>query len=196
MTLLVIDCGSLKTKDISNSFLKIGADNYIVDMDSLDSVDFSFFEGFIISGSPILLTEIVTNTSVLERQRKYKKMFEFVNKIDKPILGICFGHQIIGIVHGSDVYRGQEIRREEKIEIVQEDIIFRGFDDSVSFIEDHCEGIILPEDFVRLAKSSSYGNEAMKHKDKNIYGVQFHPEASGSHGLRFLKNFYDICINA
>ncbi|MFN7013452.1 MAG: glutamine amidotransferase-related protein, partial [Bacteroidia bacterium] len=59
--------------------------------------------------------------------------------------------------------------------------------------QDHTEGINLPEEFVLLAKSEHYPNEAMQHKTKNIYGVQFHPETSSNLAKHIITNFLSIC---
>ena len=52
--------------------------------------------------------------------------------------------------------------------------------------------ITLPEKFDLLAIFDSCNNESMKHKDKNMYGVQFHPEVSGEAGEIVFDNFLKI----
>jgi GMP synthase-like glutamine amidotransferase len=59
--------------------------------------------------------------------------------------------------------------------------------------EYHYECINLPETFSLLAKSNVCDNEAMKHKEKNQFGVQFHPEVSGEKGKLILENFTKHC---
>ena len=110
------------------------------------------------------------------------------------LIGICFGHQVIGIMHGASIYRGPEIREEHPIHILKKDPLFGGFEDGVSMTEDHTEGITLPEGFIHLASSTSYPNEAMKHPSQKIWGVQFHPEVSGDKGLELFRNFCTHCV--
>ena len=52
---------------------------------------------------------------------------------------------------------------------------------------------VMPYNFEIIAKSKSCKIEAIKHKKKKIYGVQFHPESSGKQGYQILDNFMKIC---
>ena len=85
------------------------------------------------------------------------------------------------------------IDKKEKIQIVNPDILFSSIPNNPIFREKHTEYTTLPKNFLLLAKSSSCQNEAMKHKTKNLYGVQFHPETSGNNGKTLLKNFLNLC---
>ena len=156
-----------------------------IDMEALKGCGFNQYEGVIISGSPILLTQ----TDYTE----YLGWFNFIQSIDIPVLGICFGHQIVGLEFGARVFRGPEQRLNQAVEIVERDSLFRGMEKSLIIREDHCEGITLPSNFDLLAKSNYYEVEAMKHKQKNIFGLQFHPEVSGEVGKRILDNFLELC---
>jgi GMP synthase (glutamine-hydrolysing) len=52
----------------------------------------------------------------------------------------------------------------------------------------------LPECFVSLARSENCAHEAIKHKTKPFYGLQFHPEVEQTeHGYEIFKNFIRIC---
>jgi GMP synthase (glutamine-hydrolysing) len=59
--------------------------------------------------------------------------------------------------------------------------------------EDHCEFVSVPQGFKLIASSDACFNEAMAHHEKNIFGVQFHPEVSGLQGSLLIENFYKIC---
>jgi GMP synthase (glutamine-hydrolysing) len=63
-------------------------------------------------------------------------------------------------------------------------------------MEDHCEAVGIPADFIHVAVSDATINEAMMHKERKLYGVQFHPEVSGMHGAVILENFVHICLNS
>ncbi|HPJ31741.1 MAG TPA: gamma-glutamyl-gamma-aminobutyrate hydrolase family protein [Mesotoga prima] len=109
---------------------------------------------------------------------------EIILRGEVPILGICLGHQIISRVFGSVLYYSEE-RRWHEITFVKQDEIFDGFEDGLLVWENHSYAVAsLPEEFEIFAKGNVTPIQMMKHKDKPIYGVQFHPETQG----RFLSN--------
>ncbi|MEK7217903.1 MAG: gamma-glutamyl-gamma-aminobutyrate hydrolase family protein, partial [Patescibacteria group bacterium] len=157
----------------------------VVTLYRLQDSSLASYDGVIISGAPIILGEV--------SQREYLEPFQRMKEMTQPILGICLGHQILGLLFGSQIHRGSAINREEDISIVKPDELFSGLENPVSFREDHSEYVTVPEGFTLLAKSGSCENEAMKHQEKRMYGVQFHPEVSGSNGDILLGNFMKIC---
>lgn len=181
----VIDCGTLWIKEIKHNLIRLGYKFKVIKIDKIKDVKFDSFSGIIITGAPTLLTKV--------DQKKFLKPFNFIKTVQVPILGICLGHQVIGLFHGSKIRAGKFIDRNEKIEIVEEDELFKEIKNFSLFRESHCEYISLPDDFLLLAKSESCDNEAMKHKNKIIYGIQFHPEKSGDNGEKIMKNFLKMC---
>ena len=181
---LIIQFGSSKTPAIKACFEKLGKSASIVDWQQI-GLKPKNLEGIIFSGSPTYLTEV--------DHSPYKQLITPLLDWNVPILGICFGHQILGILHGAKIFRGNPVRRAEQIKLLQSDILFNGFENAFEMIEDHTEGIDVPADFIQLATSDSYFNEAMRHRDKNYWGVQFHPEVSEETGLYLFKNFTEIC---
>jgi len=107
-------------------------------------------------------------------------------------LGICFGHQLIGLLHGANVFMGEPVRTVVSMDILVQNSLFAGLPERPLFAEDHTEGITLPAEFFHLAQSGKYKVEAMKHQSKNSYGVQFHPEVSGENGKTLLFNFLQL----
>jgi GMP synthase (glutamine-hydrolysing) len=107
-------------------------------------------------------------------------------------LGICFGHQILGMVYGASIARQKEDRSWQEIEIIQDSELFENFGKTVLMVEDHCESISVPPHFNLLASSDACVNEAMQHQEKKMFGVQFHPEVSGDNGEKIITNFIDI----
>ncbi|MCX6695093.1 MAG: GMP synthase subunit A [Candidatus Altiarchaeota archaeon] len=113
-----------------------------------------------------------------------------------PVLGICLGHQIIGRAFGGEVKRGESGEYAAvEIEVLEEDDLFKGVGKNLVVWESHRDEVSkLPEDFILLAKSDVCAVEAMKHKAKRIYGVQFHPEVHHTpQGFDILKNFVSVC---
>ncbi|MEW5997030.1 MAG: gamma-glutamyl-gamma-aminobutyrate hydrolase family protein [Candidatus Micrarchaeota archaeon] len=181
----IIDCGTSWLEEIKKNLIGLGYSFRVIGLDGIKGCRFESFSGIIISGAPILLTKVDL--------QKYLKLFGFVKTVKVPILGICFGHQIIGLEYGSGISIGKLINKKERIEINRDDELWRGVKNRSLFREEHSEHITLPDRFYLLAKSESCDNEAMKHKEKRIYGVQFHPEVSGSSGKMLLENFLSPC---
>ena len=184
--ILIIDCGSKKTVYIEQCVDEF-MDFQTVSFHSLTNEDFLNKKGVIISGAPLLITEI-NITPYLEK-------VSWIKILDIPILGICFGHQLIGLTFGAFGSRMKEDRDWQTIEVFEESDLFKKLPTEIEMMEDHCESISIPKDFVLVAASDSCINEAMQHKDLPIYGVQFHPEVSGNHGRILFDNFIQICEN-
>lgn len=182
--ILIINCGSIKTPSIAH-YINEFMDSKTVKLENFDNSTLNDYSGVIISGAPILLTEIDPT--------EYLEKFEWIKETTLPVLGICFGHQIIGLLHGASVYKQKEDRDWNTIEILEDDPLFNRMPDEFKMLEDHCETVSIPPHFIHLCVSDSCINEGMKHQDKNIYGVQFHPEVSGNMGSILLENFTKLC---
>jgi GMP synthase (glutamine-hydrolysing) len=116
----------------------------------------------------------------------------WIKTYDKPILGICFGHQLLGLLHGASVSLQREDRDKQWIEVIAHNPLFDDLENPMEMQEDHCESISVPPGFVLSATSDATVNEAMHHKSKPFFGVQFHPEVSGPQGDLLLANFCKI----
>jgi len=183
--ILLINCGSQKTPFISEIV------DEFMDVETISLDDFNPTEtikkhkGIIISGAPLLITEVNINPFI--------EKFNFILHTDLPILGICFGHQIIGLVHGAFGSRMKEDRDWQTIEIFEDCPLFNKLPSEVNMMEDHCESISIPPNFKLVGSSDLCVNEAMVHQTKQIFGVQFHPEVSGNHGRVIFENFTHLC---
>jgi GMP synthase (glutamine-hydrolysing) len=181
---VVIDCGSTKTPAIEGMVKEHVKEVARIDKDHISDATLKDATALIISGAPILLTR--------EDERNYLEQFFFLKDIKIPVLGICFGHQILGMVHGAQVYLGRPVMDKAKVEVLRQDVLFEGLDRECVFVQDHTEGIELPHGFNQLAKSAEYPIETMKHREKPLYGVQFHPEVSGENGRILFRNFLKL----
>ncbi len=120
----------------------------------------------------------------------------YVKELDLPILGICLGHQVMALEYGGKVRTGSYGGYAAvEIEIVEEDDILKGLGTKTSVWASHADEVsVLPSDFIRLARSHICEIEAMKHKTKPLYGVQWHPEVSHTErGNELLLNFFEVC---
>ncbi len=120
----------------------------------------------------------------------------YLRELDVPILGICLGHQLIAKVFGGEVGRGEAGGYAEvKVRIVEDDEIFSGLPKELKVWASHMDEVKkLPEEFKKLAESDICSIEAMRHKKRPIYGVQWHPEVYHTErGEDFYRNFIEIC---
>jgi len=120
----------------------------------------------------------------------------YVRELDVPILGICLGHQLLAKVFGGEVGKGSVGGYAEvRVRLVEEDEIFEGLPRELKVWASHADEVKrMPEEFKLLAESDICKVEAMKHKTKPIYGVQWHPEVYHTEkGVEFYQNFVEIC---
>jgi len=132
--------------------------------------------GVILTGSHSMVTENPTfadNMDIWLRK---------LAKYDVPVLGICFGHQLIAKAFGGDVHfrpQGIEIGTVEIIfeKEAENDPLFAEVPPNKIYVhEAHSQSVtILPEGAVRLAINENDNNQAFR-LGKCIWGVQFHPE--------------------
>jgi GMP synthase (glutamine-hydrolysing) len=176
---LIIDCGSSKVPEIEKiiSELKINFETQkLPEINSINN-----FDAIIISGAPILLTQ--TN-----HQPYLEKAHLIFSDSTKPILGICFGHQLMGLHFGATVSRCNESRTWEEITF-SAPFKLTTASKSINYFEDHCECITLPKEFKLIASSKTCTVEAMQHNTNPWFGVQFHPEVSERQGQELIANF-------
>lgn len=120
----------------------------------------------------------------------------FRAKLDVPVLGICLGHQALGLCFNAKIKRLDKVAHavSSRIKLVGESVIFRDFPREFSVMRYHslqvCE---LSNELEALAFSEDGVLMAMKHRKFNYYGVQFHPESYFSeYGLKIFENFLSL----
>jgi len=114
-----------------------------------------------------------------------------------PIMGVCLGHQAIGLVEGAVVGEAHEQLHGKVSEIcLNENALFQGLPESINVVRYHSlviDKTTCPEQLQVLSTDSRGEIMAVKHRDNPTYGVQFHPESySTVGGKQILKNFIDI----
>ena len=142
--------------------------------------------GLIFSGGP---------ASVLERGslRPNKNIF----KLNIPILGICYGHQLMAEALGGVVKAG--IHREfgkERLHISKRTELFKGLSLHETVWFSHGDHVVkLPKGFVRTASTASCKNAAFADPRRRFFGIQFHPEVTHTkNGKKLLENFlFSVC---
>jgi len=177
---LVVNFGGQYTHLISRRLRQVGIYTKVLDYDRIEPRDVEGAKLVVLSGGP---------SSVLEENspRVGKWLFEY----DKPILGICYGHQLIAEMLGGKVSRGAGEYGRTKIFLLEYDQVFSGWDREEYVWMSHNDYVEEPpKDFKVLAVSENGYIAAMRHVEKPIYSVQFHPEVSHTpKGLLLLENF-------
>ena len=108
-----------------------------------------------------------------------------------PVLGVCLGHQSIGVAFGGRVVRGEPVHG--KVATIEHDgkTIFAGLDGPLEVGRYHSL-VVDPDLPPELERSASFGDVVMgvRHRELPVEGVQFHPESvlTGA-GMAILRNF-------
>lgn len=134
---------------------------------------------------------------ILSGRRKHSKEINAVNSRiikychfrNKPLLGICYGAEIIALTLGGSIRRmPAHVQGITEVLLSRANPLTEG-KKSIFVYESHRYCIAkLPPNFKPLA-NSKYCEHEMFSSDGKIYGTQFHPEKSGGDGLALLKNF-------
>ena len=153
---------------------------------SLDRIKSMNPKGIIFTGGP---------ASVLDPDAPFcdKEIFN----LGIPVLGICYGMQLMGLMLGGSVEKGnQREYGKMDIKLINECSLFNGLERDTTCWMSHTDFVSsLPEGFKRIATSSNCPAAAMENPDRKLYGVQFHPEVMHTpKGQAILNNFlFKIC---
>ena len=131
----------------------------------------------------------------------YEKDAPTINKVllelGIPILGICYGMQLITVLLGGNVEEAQ--KREYGTMTVKMDNtspLFSGFGNENDCLMTHTDFVKeLPAGFKNIASTDNCPNAGMANDEKKLYGIQFHPEVNHTNnGIQIIHNFvYNIC---
>ena len=115
-------------------------------------------------------------------------------KENKPILGVCLGHQAIGAVFGANIIKAKELMHGKTSEIQHDgNFLFEGMPNNFTATRYHSlviEEKTLSKDFVVNARTQDGSIMGIQHSKLNVSGVQFHPESiMTENGKKLLSNF-------
>lgn len=143
--------------------------------------------GIVLSGGP---------ASVYEKGAP--KLPDWVLKAGLPVLGVCYGMQLLALAGGGKVARSN--KREYgnallRLRAKADPILVNLSPNSRVWMSHGDKVEEIPADYKRLADSDNCPFAAMVHKSKPVYGIQFHPEVFHSEeGERWLQNFvFGVC---
>ena len=117
-----------------------------------------------------------------------------------PILGICLGHQAIGMNFGGEIKRLENPLHGKTSEITvlsENSVLFKNLPKKFKVMRYHSLYVDdIPENLEVTAKSEDEVAMAVEHKSKNIFGIQFHPESIFTeYGKNMIRNFLNIEVS-
>ena len=185
---LMIDNYDSFTYNIVQYCLELGANLKVIRNDelSVDEIRKLNPEKIIISPGPSTPKEAGVSVDVIKQ-------------LQKPILGVCLGHQSIAYAFGGEIIRAKNLMhgKTSNIEITIKDDIFKELPLSFRVTRYH-SFVVNPKNLPKNIIPTSFSlddNEIMsiRVKDRPIYGVQFHPESIMSqYGKEIIKNFLEL----
>lgn len=179
----VLDFGGQYAHLIANRIRRMGVYSEIHEGDTA-AKDLIEYKGIILSGGPSTV-----------RDKDSLRCDPAIFEMGVPILGICYGHQLIADSLGGRVEQGQ-IREygPANIHFSKKEEIFEGLEDDEIVWMSHFDQVVkAPEDFEVVGSTDDCEIAAMMNKEKNFYSVQFHPEVTHSeHGKIILENFVNL----
>ena len=154
-----------------------GVDFHYVDLfdDPAAHVDLRTAQGLIFLGGPMSVND------ELAYVRRELGFLEVALAEGKPVLGVCLGSQLVAKALGAPVYRNpvKEIgwAPVQRTDAGRIDPLFSTFQDPETVLHWHGETFDLPAGAIRLASSEHCLNQAFRY-GANVYGIQFHVEAT------------------
>lgn len=178
----IIDLGGQYCHMIGRRLRDIGVSSEILPP-SVRAGEFEGFAGIILSGGPQSVYE--SDAPSIDRG---------ILDLDLPLLGICYGHQLLAHLLGADVRASSAEYGHAVLQLRQErgeDALFAATPSSQAVWMSHADRVeSLPGGFEILAETSSCAIAAFGNPQRRVYGVQFHPEVAHTlYGIRLLNNF-------
>ena len=193
MKLVIINYGAGNIKSIQFAFKRLGVDAVLSNNpEEILAADKIIFPG---------VGEASTAMKMLEESG----LSDLIPKLKQPVLGICLGMQLMcktteeGNTKGLGIFQTDVKRFDHSVKVphmgwnVIKDLksdLFKGLKENEymylvhSYYAEHCKETIAKTDY-----GLNYAS-ALQHN--NFYGVQFHPEKSGTEGAKILQNFLDL----
>ncbi|HUI93972.1 MAG TPA: glutamine-hydrolyzing GMP synthase [Chitinivibrionales bacterium] len=183
-TIAVLDFGGQYTHLIANRIRRLNVYSEIVPSD-IPANECRRFKGIILSGGP---------HSVLDKDRP--GFNSSVLALGIPVLGLCYGHQLMAQSLGGNVVAGRY--REygiAQIDIKENSPLFAGLSGRQQIWMSHGDAVEkLPQGFEVIGSTTGCKAAAMGNETKRMYGLQFHPEVTDTpKGMTILENFISIC---
>ena len=188
--ILIIDFGSQVTKLIARRVRELGVFSEIITINQLNNIqDFDKIKGIILSGGPSTVTKKKFPSIPIEI---------FQKKI--PILGICYGLQLISKLFRGSIKSSKKKREFGRAILIKKksSLLTNNFFNSKNnqVWMSHQDAVTkLPKDFKVVASTKKSKFTIIENSKKRIYGIQFHPEVTHTiNGKKIFSNFlFSIC---
>ena len=187
--ILIVDFGSQVTKLIARRVRDLGVYSEIITPEDLKKYEnFNLTKGIILSGGPSTVTKV-----------KYQTIPKKIFKKKIPILGICYGLQLIAKLFGGKI-KSSKKRREFGRAIIykkKKSLLTQNFFRPKTTVwMSHEDAVVkLPNSFQAIASTKNSRLTIIENSKQKVYGVQFHPEVTHTeNGRQIFKNFlFKIC---
>ncbi|CAM5200033.1 Anthranilate synthase component 2 OS=Castellaniella defragrans OX=75697 GN=HNR28_002578 PE=4 SV=1 [Castellaniella defragrans] len=188
MKLLMIDNYDSFTYNLVQYLGELGADVHVARNDQIDLAGVQALDPDRICLSPGPCTPAEAGITV-------ELIRQFAGR--KPILGVCLGHQAIGVAFGGKIVRAQTIMHGKVSPVTHTGTdVFKGLPSPFTVTRYHSlaiERASLPDCLTVTAETADGEIMGVAHTSLPVYGVQFHPESVLSeHGHALLRNFLDL----
>ena len=188
--ILIIDFGSQLTKLIGRRVREIGVYSEIITpKEVLKIKNFNSIKGIILSGGPSTVTK-----------KKYTSIPKEIFFKNIPILGICYGLQLIAKIFGGKIKNSKKKREFGRALIYskKKSLLTKNFlktKKNVVWMSHEDAVVKIPKKFDTIASTKESKLTIIENKKLKIYGVQFHPEVTHTdNGKQLFKNFvFSIC---
>ena len=188
--IIIIDFGSQVTKLIARRIRDLGVFSEVLNIKDLYKIkDYKTIKGIILSGGP---------STVTKKQYPNIPKEIFLKKI--PVLGICYGLQLISKIFGGSIQSSKKKREFGRAILYKKksSLLIKNFfnNKKKSVWMSHQDAVIkLPKGFKTIASTKESKLTIIENKLSKIYGVQFHPEVTHTeNGKEIFKNFlFSIC---
>ena len=187
--IIIVDFGSQVTKLIARRVRDLGVYSEIITPNEIKKIkSFNQIKGIFLSGGPSTVTK-----------KKFLSIPKEIFSKKIPILGICYGLQLIAKLYGGKIKSSRKKREFGRAYIFkkrQSQLTKNFFRSSKAVWMSHEDAVVkLPKNFKSVAYTKNSKLTIIENSKQKIYGVQFHPEVTHTdNGKQIFKNFlFDIC---
>ena len=187
--ILIVDFGSQVTKLIARRVRELGVYSEVITPKKLNKLrDFNKVKGLILSGGPSTVTAV-----------KFDSISKEIFKKKIPILGICYGLQLIAKLFGGKIKPSKKSREFGRAFLYKKknSLLTNKYLNSKKAVwMSHEDAVVkLPKNFKIIAYTKNSKLTIIENTKDKIYGVQFHPEVTHTdNGIQIFKNFlFLIC---